>query len=204
MVILIWLALFAMMAIDSYRLPVLFFRSVRFFVSATLEICVRSEERRVGKECISRWSRIQAEDGIRDGHVTGVQTCALPILNFLQTIRMRGEFFQFAVKFLLHGNIDLVGSFCNDGNRLIQIARFVLQVSQIFCFCNIGNMCKIGRASCRERVYISMVADSSRRRHTRWPRDWSSDVCSSDLEFPPDYPYAWRILPVCCEVPPSW
>src|SRR5439155_16160528 len=24
----------------------------------------------------------QAEDGIRDGHVTGVQTCALPISNF--------------------------------------------------------------------------------------------------------------------------
>src|SRR5439155_10614680 len=27
---------------------------------------------------------------------------------------------------------------------------------------------------------------SSRRRHTRWPRDWSSDVCSSDLAAP-DY-----------------
>src|SRR5207253_8192593 len=26
----------------------------------------------------------QAEDGIRDGHVTGVQTCALPILKCLQ------------------------------------------------------------------------------------------------------------------------
>src|SRR5215510_15824091 len=25
---------------------------------------------------------------------------------------------------------------------------------------------------------------SSRRRHTRWPRDWSSDVCSSDLVYP--------------------
>src|SRR5439155_14434769 len=25
----------------------------------------------------------------------------------------------------------------------------------------------------------------SRRRHTRWPRDWSSDVCSSDLTIPP-------------------
>src|SRR5258707_5610574 len=25
---------------------------------------------------------------------------------------------------------------------------------------------------------------SSRRRHTRYWRDWSSDVCSSDLEFP--------------------
>src|SRR5690625_7045396 len=24
---------------------------------------------------------------------------------------------------------------------------------------------------------------SSRRRHTRWPRDWSSDVCSSDLKI---------------------
>src|SRR5690625_3855267 len=27
---------------------------------------------------------------------------------------------------------------------------------------------------------------SSRRRHTRWPRDWSSDVCSSDLVFAVD------------------
>src|SRR5690625_4371010 len=27
---------------------------------------------------------------------------------------------------------------------------------------------------------------SSRRRHTRWPRDWSSDVCSSDLAIPPN------------------
>src|SRR5690625_5819690 len=26
-----------------------------------------------------------------------------------------------------------------------------------------------------------MLCFSSRRRHTRWPRDWSSDVCSSDL-----------------------
>src|SRR6266508_5707730 len=26
---------------------------------------------------------------------------------------------------------------------------------------------------------------SSRRRHTRWPRDWSSDVCSSDLDGAP-------------------
>src|SRR5207253_5252796 len=25
---------------------------------------------------------------------------------------------------------------------------------------------------------------SSRRRQTRWPRDWSSDVCSSDLTLP--------------------
>src|SRR5437660_8481856 len=28
----------------------------------------------------------------------------------------------------------------------------------------------------------SLFFFSSRRRHTRWPRDWSSDVCSSDLD----------------------
>src|SRR5690625_6124137 len=31
--------------------------------------------------------------------------------------------------------------------------------------------------------YSSSFFFSSRRRHTRWPRDWSSDVCSSDLVF---------------------
>src|SRR5690625_5522762 len=30
---------------------------------------------------------------------------------------------------------------------------------------------------------------SSRRRHTRWPRDWSSDVCSSDLKPWEGYSY---------------
>src|SRR5207247_1639293 len=42
----------------------------------------RSEERRVGNECRSTWSTDQAEDGIRDPLVTGVQTCALPISIF--------------------------------------------------------------------------------------------------------------------------
>src|SRR5207253_7537691 len=30
-------------------------------------------------------------------------------------------------------------------------------------------------------AYVYIFFFSSRRRHTRWPRDWSSDVCSSDL-----------------------
>src|SRR5437870_7194720 len=30
-------------------------------------------------------------------------------------------------------------------------------------------------------MFIFFFFFSSRRRHTRWPRDWSSDVCSSDL-----------------------
>src|SRR5690625_6207897 len=32
-------------------------------------------------------------------------------------------------------------------------------------------------------MYIFCFFFSSRRRHTRWPRDWSSDVCSSDLHL---------------------
>src|SRR6266702_4564593 len=31
---------------------------------------------------------------------------------------------------------------------------------------------------------VGLCFFSSRRRHTRWPRDWSSDVCSSDLIEP--------------------
>src|SRR5690606_7597997 len=38
---------------------------------------------------------------------------------------------------------------------------------------------QIGRASCRERVWVTACAGG--RRHTRFSRDWSSDVCSSDL-----------------------
>src|SRR5688572_29706651 len=59
--------------------------AVQFLTFAEIEpaiICTvsqRSEERRVGKECRYQWSRYQAEDGIRDLTVTGVQTCALPI-----------------------------------------------------------------------------------------------------------------------------
>src|SRR5438876_2858507 len=34
--------------------------------------------------------------------------------------------------------------------------------------------------TCRHRIVIFFF--SSRRRHTRWTGDWSSDVCSSDLD----------------------
>src|SRR5207253_5857526 len=33
-----------------------------------------------------------------------------------------------------------------------------------------------------------------RRRHTRWPRDWSSDVCSSDLEKGIEHCNSLRII----------
>src|SRR5207253_6114757 len=45
---------------------------------------------------------------------------------------------------------------------------------------------------------------SSRRRHTRWPRDWSSDVCSSDLGPGRSCPWVAetsRISPTRCRRP---
>src|SRR5690625_6423535 len=39
--------------------------------------------------------------------------------------------------------------------------------------------CHVSASS--ELLSIFLFFFSSRRRHTRWPRDWSSDVCSSDL-----------------------
>src|ERR1041385_4518352 len=40
-----------------------------------------------------------------------------------------------------------------------------------------GQLVRLTNAAKRE-VFVFF---SSRRRHTRWSRDWSSDVCSSDL-----------------------
>src|SRR5689334_16379403 len=56
-----------------------------------------------------------------------------------------------------------------------------------------------------ERVGVFFFFFSSRRRHTRWNCDWSSDVCSSDLWVQPvrpvtggrgvgQVPYTWRPL----------
>src|SRR5215510_12657369 len=39
--------------------------------------------------------------------------------------------------------------------------------------------------SSKLRESLSFFFFSRRRRHTRWPRDWSSDVCSSDLGHAP-------------------
>src|SRR5437660_7796230 len=40
--------------------------------------------------------------------------------------------------------------------------------------------CEAGQRKHLQQFY-QIFFFSSRRRHTRWPRDWSSDVCSSDL-----------------------
>src|SRR5689334_24441480 len=77
----------------------------------------------------------QAEDGIRDGTVTGVQTCALPIYNWLD---MRDPvLFNVIVIYPPSGDPDVL---------LDEIEDTIQQVHL-----DLTND-EIGRASCRERV----------------------------------------------------
>src|SRR3712207_6865640 len=52
-------------------------------------------------------------------------------------------------------------------------------------------LCSGGDSDSAELLFFFF---SSRRRHTRYWRDWSSDVCSSDLQEP-DGSSAWRRSP---------
>src|SRR5439155_5546380 len=94
----------------------------------------------------------QAEDGIRDGHVTGVQTCALPISSEGRLPRLVG--LGNALKLTLTGNrvdaaealrvglVDEVVPHSRLEQRTFEIADRIASRSA-----------QIGRASCRERVW---------------------------------------------------
>src|SRR5690625_5306796 len=81
----------------------------------------------------------QAEDGIRDGHVTGVQTCALPIWGF-------GGFRALTCTF----TVPLVLAPC----WICWITRPDLHKHRRP---RGHRSSEIGRASCRERVEIAVV-----------------------------------------------
>src|SRR5207249_9157362 len=101
----------------------------------------------------------QAEDGIRDRNVTGVQTCALPIstadLGALGMLLIR-VLKALAVPLVLFAILD---GFVKHDMRAKSAGKLLLvcamNVTVAFC---IG--LKIGRASCRERVEGVVVAVS--------------------------------------------
>src|SRR2546430_6947306 len=83
----------------------------------------------------------QAEDGIRDLTVTGVQTCALPIFNSVPS----------ANEVNVTGAVSITNSvLTNSRYHGVDIQQFGGTISTL----NISNntFTKIGRASCRERV----------------------------------------------------
>src|SRR5437879_1136281 len=123
------------------------------FLSATPRVCSesRSEERRVGKEGEDWVWTYQAEDGIRDTSVTGVQTCALPILHF--------DFHNLKTEYLPQRN-DVI--FCRnvmmyfdepEQKRLIEKFYRCLNANGYLFVGHAESLLgvKIGRASCRER-----------------------------------------------------
>src|SRR5260370_25868200 len=95
----------------------------------------------------------QAEDGIRDSSVTGVQTCALPISMIicrrLMKIRPRhcpSRAFSMSEHYLA---VDPWPASVRRGRRLVQKEK---------------RRGQIGRASCRERVEISVGAVSLKKK----------------------------------------
>src|SRR5207249_8582914 len=89
----------------------------------------------------------QAEDGIRDRNVTGVQTCALPI--------------SVDVSDSIHGRA--LQPLFRPAERALRVlragrvARGPRPDAQSRAAVRRGNVLQIGRASCRERVEITVV-----------------------------------------------
>src|SRR5438093_10446300 len=100
----------------------------------------------------------QAEDGIRDWSVTGVQTCALPILDAPNASAAA------AVRKPVGGRGGSVGG-----------VQQVWSLAQMAPRPQSTSAAQIGRASCRERVEISVGAGArkkqknkdTRRKHSR-------------------------------------
>src|SRR5207253_11362415 len=101
----------------------------------------------------------QAEDGIRDGHVTGVQTCALPI-----SVRTLGRWYDDEIR-LDDADSALAGrrftaTFTNEPIDLV-LQRIAL---------TLGLRVEIGRASCRERGEVSgntVEVKNQQKKHTK-------------------------------------
>src|SRR5690606_40270620 len=98
--------------------------------------------------CFHFFFFFQAEDGIRDFHVTGVQTCALPILSItpLGVPVVPEEYGRAAT--------SSAGSMAASGSGAVLPSMSISERCP-------GALSQIGRASCRERVEISAGSDGS-------------------------------------------
>src|SRR5699024_11611391 len=85
----------------------------------------------------------QAEDGIRYRNVTGVQTCALPILRSL-----------FFIQIII--SIIMTEKSINDHHEIMICMKNKDRTKAASIMRENWLRTEIGRASCRERVYISV------------------------------------------------
>src|SRR5699024_12057429 len=91
----------------------------------------------------------QAEDGIRDRNVTGVQTCALPIL------AKGGRGGRGNIRFATPKNP--APELAENGEPGVE-RKIELELKVLADVGLIGFPSEIGRASCRERVWVSRGA----------------------------------------------
>src|SRR5690606_40881468 len=103
----------------------------------------------------------QAEDGIRDFHVTGVQTCALPILLQLAQVSNVVVGDDYIVQVELLEPDDLVIKAMHVGHTELILRH---QSGQFSTY-SIHVTAQIGRASCRERVSIEVGGVSLEKKH---------------------------------------
>src|SRR5699024_12137157 len=95
----------------------------------------------------------QAEDGIRDRNVTGVQTCALPIYQFLLKLQ---DFY--IIGGLLQGETDTNLEVSGEIDHIDAVENNQLYETFTEVFQEVNHSPKkIGRASCREKVYKTRV-----------------------------------------------
>src|SRR5699024_11766759 len=98
----------------------------------------------------------QAEDGIRDRNVTGVQTCALPILHLIILI------IYMIRRYMVTNGLQLKYLYFFNFYKILMIYSIILLYLSTKTFSPISTsfLEEIGRASCRERVYIMCVVRS--------------------------------------------
>src|SRR5256884_5386815 len=96
----------------------------------------------INVSCATLFLFFQAEDGIRDVAVTGVQTCALPIYERVEAT---------LIPTFLGAHLDLGGDYIEQ--LIEEMLPACVPLSRgCDVFCDEGILTQIGRASCRERV----------------------------------------------------
>src|SRR5690606_40249589 len=99
-------------------------------------------------------------DGIRDFHVTGVQTCALPISIFRPGMGVASPSISLSIPAMIFSSVDLPDPF-RPRTPILAPGKKDREMSRRIC--RFGGtilptrFIEIGRASCRESVQISLV-----------------------------------------------
>src|SRR5262249_57735324 len=102
----------------------------------------------------------QAEDGIRDWSVTGVQTCALPIFGAQGTVCAGGRY---------DGLIEQLGG------KPTPACGFAMGIERLLAVA-VDAHAEIGRASCREREESGVGGGGVKKKRTSSGREEGTEV----------------------------